>query len=437
MYDVMAGKRGIKWHRHLKREKVLEMAPQLVQTGLKEGFSYFDGQTHDARLTFTLIRTAAQYGAAVTNYTEVTSFTKDADRVNGAIVKDRVSGQEITVRARHVVNATGIYAEQIEGLSGYEPQASVEPSKGVHLILSKEDVKIGNAALVLPETEDKRILFIVPWGSRVILGTTDTGTGDLDHPRATKEDITYLLSYINRYLGLHLTEKDIISTYAGYRPLVKPRSSNSSTAKLSRSHSVLEGASGIVTIVGGKLTTYRRMAQDTVDVLSRRDATKPVHATESLPLHGSAGWGRVQLELARRGSELGLTTEITEHLGQRYGAEAQTILAMVTEDSSLGTQLIADLPYIKAEIVYAYRNEMALTPEDVLARRTSITLEDRQRGLGILEEVAALMANDLHWSTTQQQQLIAEYRDNIQQQIAVEQGQEPTVMTQVSNGGTR
>jgi glycerol-3-phosphate dehydrogenase len=412
LYDLLAGRRNIHKHRHLKRETVLKMAPALVQEGLKEGFVYYDGQTNDARLTMALIRTAAHYGATIANYAEVTSFVSDENgKVHGARVYDKLSNAEITIQARHIVNATGVYTERVEALTGEESQIQVEPSKGVHLVLSREDLKLGDSAIVLPETEDKRILFIVPWESRAIFGTTDTGSGDLDSPVATQDDITYLLKYLNRYLSVNLTEENIVSTYAGYRPLVKPRKANRSTAKLSRTHAVIEGPSGLVTITGGKLTTYRRMAQDTIDVLSRRDGTKPVHPTQSLPLQGSAGWPVMQRELARKGAALDLVPEVIEHLGYSYGTNAQAILDLIAGDVTLADRLISDLPYMKAEVIYACRYEMAMTPYDILARRTSIILEDRQGGLGVVDEVATLMAKELNWSSAQQQSMVEAYRN--------------------------
>src|SRR2546421_10275584 len=355
MYDALAGRRNIRLHRHLRRKGVLKLAPTLVPEGLKDGYMYYDGQTNDVRLTLALIRTAAQFGATITNYTEVTSFISEHGRVTGVNVHDRLGDQQLTVHARHIVNATGIFAEEVEELTGTEPLVRIEPSKGVHLVLSREDLKLGDAAIVLPETEDKRILFIVPWESRAIFGTTDTGTGDLDHPVTTHEEIAYLLKYLNRYLSVNLTEKDIVSTYAGYRPLVKPRDVNESTAKLSRSHAIIQNPTGLVSIVGGKLTTYRRMAQDTVDVLGKRDGMKLVHPTENLPLHGSAGWLVKRKELASQAATLGLDADIMDHLGHSYGTEAETVLNLVAGDASLGKRLIDDLPYILAEVIYACR----------------------------------------------------------------------------------
>lgn len=420
MYDGLAGRHNVQRHRHLKRAGVMKLAPALVTEGLKDGYMYYDAQTNDARLTMALIRTAAQYGATITNYTEVTSFISEQGKINGANIHDRIGNRQLAVHARHIVNATGIFSEEVEALTGTESLVRIEPSKGVHLVLSREDLKLGDVAIVLPETEDKRILFIVPWESRAIFGTTDTGTGDLDHPTASKEDIAYLLKYLNRYLSLKLTEENIISTYAGYRPLVSPRKPGRSTAKVSRTHAVLQSPSGLVTIVGGKLTTYRRMAQDTLDVLNRRDGSPVLHPTQSLPLQGSAGWPVMQRELAKKGAALGLSPQTLSHLGKNYGTEAMTLLDLISEDQALAQLLIDDLPYIRAEVLYACRQEMAMTPYDILARRTSITLEDRQRGLGVVDEVAILMAKEQQWSPEQQKSMVDAFRSVIEAQAAAE-----------------
>jgi glycerol-3-phosphate dehydrogenase len=420
LYDGLAGRHNLNHHRHLSREKVLRMAPTLVSEGLKEGFIYYDAQTNDARLTMTVICTAARFGAVITNYTEVTSFSSEQNQLRGVRIKDNLSGAMIDVRARHIVNAAGIFTEQVEELTGMEPQLEIVPSKGVHLVLSRELIQIGNDAIVLPETEDKRILFIVPWESRVVFGTTDTGSGDLNHPTTSHEDIEYLLKYLNRYLTVNVTKDDIISTYAGYRPLIKPRQKNASTAKLSRTHSVLESPNGLISIAGGKLTTYRRMAQDTVDVLSKRDGSRPIHPTESILLQGSIGWPLAKRELQEKGAMQGLAPEIVEHLGHCYGSEASRILDLVTDDPSLGRRLIDDLPYIVAEVIYTCRAEMAITPYDILARRTSIILEDKQRGTGIVDEVANLMAREHKWSVSEQQDKVRVYRDAVESQMMAE-----------------
>ncbi|MGH2496826.1 MAG: glycerol-3-phosphate dehydrogenase/oxidase [Ktedonobacteraceae bacterium] len=420
LYDGMAGRHNMKRHRRLSRKEVMRRAPALVTENLKEGFIYYDGQTNDARLTMAILRTAVQYGATIANYAEVTSFLTENGKVRGAQVRDNLGEQHIEVRARHIVNATGVFAEEVEALTEAGSLVQVEPSKGVHLVFSREDVQIGDDAIVLPETDDKRILFLVPWESRAVFGTTDTGSGDLDHPTATQADIDYLLHHLNRYLSVNLTTDDIISAYAGYRPLLRARSSAHSTAKLSRTHAVLQNASGLVTIVGGKLTTYRRMAQDTVDVLSRRDGTTSMaHPTTNLPLSGSAGWPVAKRELEAKGAALGLSPQTISHLGESYGSHADALFGLVESDASLGERLIEDLPYLRAEVVYACRHEMAMTLDDVLARRTSIILEDRDRGAGIADQVAALMAKELDWSPDQQKAMIDAYRTALQQQMPV------------------
>ncbi len=420
-YDRLAGRRNMQKHRHLSRKRVLELAPGLAPDGLREGFIYYDGQTNDARLTITLIRTAAERGTIIANYAEVSSFLVENGKVQGAHVCDHLSGRAVTVRARHVINATGIFSEEVETLLGEGPQAHIEPSKGVHLVFSREDVKIGDDAVVLPETDDRRLLFLIPWQSRVLFGTTDSGSGNLSRPLTTREDIAYLMNHLNRYLSVDLSEKNIVSTYAGYRPLVRPgKGTKHSPARLSRTHAVLESPSGLVTIVGGKLTTYRRMAQDTVDVLSRRDGRTLTRPTQRLLLSGSSGWPEAQREIEAKGASLGLSSAVLKHLGQAYGTEALRILQLIESEHALGEQLIGDLPYLRAEVLHACREEMALTPYDVLARRTSIALEDTLRGLGIVEEVAALMARELGWSPEYEKRVVGEYREVIEEQIAAE-----------------
>lgn len=417
LYDGLAGRYNVKRHRRLSRKEVMHLAPALVTENLKEGFIYYDAQTVDTRLTMAILQTAARAGATILNYAEVGSFVSEQQKICGALVRDKLSQREITVHARHVVNATGIFSEQVEALTGASPLVQVEPSKGVHLVFAREDVMMGNDAVVLPETDDKRILFLVPWESRVIFGTTDTGSGDFDHPRATAEDVEYLLHHLNRYLSTHLTVNDIISVYAGYRPLLRARSSAHSTAKLSRTHAVLQSPSGLVTIIGGKLTTYRLMAQDTVDVLSKRDGVTALsHPTPNLPLLGSAGWPTIRHELENRGDELNLDAQIITHLGHSYGSQAHAILDLLKEDTSLSTRLIANLPYIRAEVIYACRYEMAMMPGDVLAQRTAIVLEDRHQGLDVLDEVITLMAGELGWTAEQQATMAESYKTRLQLQ---------------------
>src|SRR6266571_3342771 len=419
MYDLMAGWLNIGRHKSISAQETLRLAPKLRSTGLKKSFLYYDAQTNDAQLTVTVLRTAAQFGAVVTNYTEVTGFTRGAQgKLNGAVVRDVLTNQELTVSARHIINATGVFAEQVAALTGDESKATVEPSKGIHLVVARERVNISTTAVVLPETDDGRILYVIPWEARAIIGTTDTGTGDLDDPQASPADIAYLLKHVNDYLEVNLTHDDILSVYAGYRPLVKSRGARA--ADLSRTHAVLQEINGMGTIVGGKLTTYRRMAQDTVDVLAKRDGMPISHPTKNLLLAGAIGWRDAKREIEARGRQIGLTQDIVEHLAFNFGSLTSNILDLIDEEASLGERLLPELPYVRAEVVYACRGEMAMKLEDVLARRTRIMLEDAERGAGIAPEVAALMAPELGWSSDYTQAQVEQYRALVDHQLEAE-----------------
>ncbi len=418
LYDVMAGRLNIGRHKRISARETLRRVPALRSAGLRKAFLYYDAQTNDTQLTITVLRSAAQLGAVVTNYTQVIGFTHVQDKLGGAVVCDVLSNQELTVPARHIVNATGVFAERVAALAGEESKATIEPSKGIHLVVARERLKMGTTAVVLPETEDGRILYVIPWGVRALIGTTDTGSGDLDDPQASPEDIAYLLQHVNDYLEVDLAHHDILSVYAGYRPLVKSRGARA--ADLSRSHVVLQETNGMVTIVGGKLTTYRRMAQDTVDVLAKRDGLPISHPTEHLLLAGATGWHDAKRKIEARGQELGLAPETIDHLACTFGSNAATVLDLIDEDDSLGERLLPELPYLRAEVVYACRGEMAMTLEDVLARRTRIMLEDAERGASIAPQVAALMAGELDWSSEQVCAEVKKYRALVAHQYEAE-----------------
>ncbi len=418
MYDLMAGWLNIGRHKRISAQETLRRAPTLRRRGLKKALLYYDAKTNDAQLTLTVLRTAAQFGAVVTNYTEVTGFTRANDKLTGALVRDVLTNQEVTVSARHIVNAAGVFAELVVALSGDESKATIAPSKGIHLVVARELLKISDTAVVLPETEDGRILYIIPWQSRAVIGTTDTGSGNLDDPQASPADIAYLLKHVNDYFEVKLTEEDILSVYAGYRPLVKTRGVHA--AELSRTHAVLQEVNGMVTIVGGKLTTYRRMAQDTVDVLAKRDSMPISRPTKKLLLTGAIGWRNAKQEIEARGRQLGLAPEIVEHLEHTYGSHASAVLDLIEEEKSWGQRLVSDLPYLRAEVVYACRAEMAMMLEDVLARRTRLILEDGARGAGIAPEVADLMAGELGWSKEQTNAQVERYRALVDHQLEAE-----------------
>src|SRR5258706_3147803 len=417
LYDELAGKQNLGKHRRIDRHEVLARARCLTPVGLKSGFIYHDAQTDDPRLTLAVLRTADEHGALLANYCAVTGFAHDDGRVAGVYARETLPGDEgataaagFVVRARHVVNATGVWAEQTERLDGETPTLQVAPSKGTHPVFTREGLDLGDEAIVLPETEDGRIIFIVPWQSRALVGTTDNGVEQMETPVATEDDIDYLLGHLNRSVRRPLARADIVATYAGYRPLLRLHRRRT-PARLSRTHAVTEGEDGLLTVSGGKLTTYRLMAQDVVDRIDRREGHTRRHVTLWLPLSGAPGERATEETYAQStGEEPPLDDAVLAHLSGAYGSHACAVRALVRERPQLAARLVPDLPYIGAEVVYVCRTEMALTLEDVLARRTHIAIEDRSRGLDAAPVVAGLMAEELGWSSAERERQLAAYR---------------------------
>ena len=410
LYDFLSGRLGIHPHRRISLHKASSLAPCLKVDGLKDAFIYYDAQTDDTRLTLTVLRTAAAHGAIVANYAEVCGFERIDKAITGARVRDSMTGQEHTIRARYIVNATGVFAERVEAMAGGEPSMRVAPAKGVHLTVPREPLRMKhNTAVVLPETEDGRILFLVPWGPRVTIGTTDTAGGDIERPLAADEDIDYLLRHVNKYMDCTLTRQDIISTWAGYRPLVHAKRSRAKTAQLSRTHAVLLGNGGLITIVGGKLTTYRRMALDTVNEIDKKEGKRGLPDTTTLSLEGAEHWDKVRKTLPAQATALCLSPDIVRRL-ENYGDQALVLLDLIREEPALGKRIVSDLPYIMAEVVYACRYEMAVTLDDVLTRRLHINFEAWGRGINVAPAVAERMAAELGWDAAEQQRQVAAYR---------------------------
>ena len=416
MYDLMSGRLSIRRHRKLPAERVSKMMPCLRTDGLTNAFLYYDGQTDDTRLTLTVLRTAAERGAMAVNYAELTGFDVRRGAIRSAAVVDVLSGERIEVPVRSVVNAAGVFAQRVEELAG-PSSIHISPAKGVHLTVPRDKLKMGRYAAVLPETDDGRLMFLVPWGPRVTIGTTDTIGGDVDRPAAGPEDLDYLLRHVNRYMTCDLQPEDVISAWAGYRPLLSAKSDSVSSARLSRTHAVIDGPAGMVSIVGGKLTTYRRMAQDTMDRVDQMLGREPRSVTRDLPLSGAEGWREAIEQIKRDGPKLGLGLDVVKRLAG-YGGHCLAILELVREDRSLAERIVPDLPYIMAEAVYACRCEMAATLDDVLQRRTHVAMEDREHGMAAAGRVAEVMARELGWDDAEVTRQIAEY-DRLTSLLAV------------------
>ena len=421
IYDALAGRQNVARHRHLTGDEVLQRARALRPDQLRSGFLYYDAQTDDTRLTMAVLRSAAGAGAALANYAEVVGFDRaPGGKLQAAHVRLRAPGdgdRELVIPTRHVINATGVYAEKVEQLTGESPRLDVEPSKGVHLVVRREALEIGDDAIVLPETADRRIIFLVPWRSRVIVGTTDTGSGELDTPRADAGDVEYLLGHLNRSIRRPLATSEILSTYAGYRPLLRLRHART-PARLSRTHAVVQGTSGMISVSGGKMTTYRVMARDAVDRIDAREGGARPCVTANLMLAGGVGWLDASSGLAGRGARLGLDPATMAHLFASLGTLSAGVLDLVERDVSLAARLNPDLPAIRAEVAYAARAEAALTVGDVLARRLRLDLESADHGTGAAPETAALLAGALGWAAERREGEVRRYAAYAEQRNA-------------------
>lgn len=392
LYDLTGGLRIGKVHRRVTKEQAIGHMPTLRADRLASAYLYYDAEADDARLTLAVARTAAAHGATVANRTEVTGFRRDdSGTVRGVGI--RADGREIGIEADAVVNAAGVWADDVRALDEGTHPGSIRPAKGIHITLPWSRVRNDIAAIV-PVRGDGRAIFVVPWGDFTYVGTTDTDyDGPLDDPQCTPDDVRYLLDALNAVLTEPVTGADVVGTWAGLRPLVAGGSVGEKTADLSRRHAVRTSASGVVTVTGGKLTTYRRMAVDTVDEVVSRLGRGGPSRTRKLRLVGAEG-----------------PAPADDHLAHRYGSEAVDVLRLIEDDPALGDPLVAGLPYRRAEAVHAVRHEMATTLDDVLSRRTRARLLGREATDAAADDVASLIAPELGWSSDEAARQVAAFR---------------------------
>ncbi len=442
-YDLTGGVRIGHRHRRIDAAEALEHLPGLQTDRLVASFLYWDAQADDARLTLALARTAARRGAVLANYSPMVTLLEKGGRVCGARLVD---GTEIG--AHVVVNATGVWSDQVATMSAPEPAqgrtmppVSLRPAKGVHLAVPAEKLPC-DYATVLMVPGDKRSIFVVPWAADqagaapgpdryTYVGTTDTDySGPLDDPQCTADDVAYLLAAVNAWTTADLAPSDVTGTWAGLRPLISDARS-ARTADLSRRHRVITSPNGLVTVTGGKLTTYRRMAADTVDRVAdqlagpgrgrfRRGARRAVwfDRTRSLVLIGGDNGGRPALGVNEKATRAGLSSNALAHLTGRHGSETGEVVSLCEADPTLAQPLVPGLPYIKAEAVYSARHEMAITLADVLTRRTRALILNRAASIQAAPEVAALVGAELGWDAAERDRQVSRMRAKAEAELA-------------------
>ncbi len=379
VYDMMAGKLGLGPSEHISKEDTLKSIPNLSEEGLTGGVIYYDGQFDDARLAINLAQTMVENNGVALNYFEVIRLLKtDEGIISGVEAIDKETGNKYIIKAKAVINATGVFVDEILQMNEPGAKKIVKPSQGVHVILDKSFLQ-GDSAIMIPKTSDGRVLFAVPWHGKVVVGTTDTPVQSTSlEPRALEEEIDFILSTAAKYLKKDPTRKDVLSIFAGLRPLAAPEDDASETKEISRGHKIIVSLTGLVTIIGGKWTTYRKMAEDTIDkaaMIAGLEERKCV--TTNMPIHGYVA-----------------QVDFNDHL-YIYGSDKIDLKKLQIQNPALGNQLHPDLPFTAVEVIWAVRNEMARTLDDVLARRVRALFLDARASVQMAPEVARLMADEL------------------------------------------
>nr|WP_232842061.1 glycerol-3-phosphate dehydrogenase/oxidase [Terrimesophilobacter mesophilus] len=397
---------GVPHHRHLTKRQVHKIMPSLRDDALVGGITYYDAQVDDARYVSSLARTASFYGAHVASRVRVEGFLKVGERVVGVQAHDLLTGERFDIRARQVVNATGVWTDDTQSMVGERGQFKVRASKGIHLVVPRDrfQSKIG----LLLRTE-KSVLFVIPWGRHWLIGTTDTDWNlDKAHPAATAADIDYLLGHVNKVINVPLTREDVEGVYAGLRPLLAGESDE--TSKLSREHIVAHSVPGLVVVAGGKWTTYRIMAKDAIDeAVAALDGKVPPSTTEDVALLGAEGYQAAWNKRSKIARAFGVHRVRIEHLLNRYGTLTDELLDLIRERPELNHPLPGADDYLEAEVVYAATHEGALHLDDVLARRTRISIEAWDRGVSAAPVAARLMGDVLGWDDARVKQEVRFY----------------------------
>jgi len=414
LYDLLAsvrrGKRALPFHRHLSRAGLTKAFPDFAPSAAVGAIEYWDANVDDARLVLSVMRTAVSYGAHAASRTQVVELTKNSSgAVDGAVVKNLETGKIFPIKAKTVISSTGVWTEESQSLAQDEGGLRVLASKGIHIVVPRERIQ-GTAGLILQTA--KSVLFVIPWSRYWVIGTTDTPwTEDLMNPVATAADIDYVIAEANTVLDQPISRADIIGTWAGLRPLLQPGTKDGTqSVKVSREHTVASPVPGLVSIAGGKLTTYRVMAKDAVDFMLGAEAKNNPSITQGIPLEGANGFLAIEHELASVIESLGWSAARIDHLFHRYGGNIRDIVAIAQADPTAAAPLEHANAYLRAEIVYAITHEGALHLDDLMMRRTRMVYEFSNEATDALPEVAAIAESELGWTKKQTAREVDLYR---------------------------
>ncbi len=386
LYDLISGKRALGRSSIVCKDKMIERFPNIKKEGLVAGVKYYDGSFNDSRLNISLLQTAKKFDAICKNYNEVESFNYKEGKISGLQVKDKISGETITYNSSTIINATGVFSDKIRALDNKEATKMLDLSSGIHIVLDKKYLPL-DEGLMIPKTQDGRVLFILPWMGKCLVGTTDEKTILNERPEVAKKDIDYLLKHLEIYFDLKIDEREILSSWCGIRPLVAaPKSA--STKSIVRDHVITSSDSGLVSIIGGKWTTYRKMAEEVVDyVIPKFNLVKNECVTKKLKLVGSENLNKEQ-------SINFVSKEIATYLISMYGDKAQDVVNSI----DIIEKLHEDYPITNAEVIYCIKEEFVQKPLDFLVRRSSLALIDKNSSKEILEKVLYIMKDQLSWS---------------------------------------
>jgi glycerol-3-phosphate dehydrogenase len=394
LYDLLAGKLGFGRAKHISKKEVIRRLPTIQQKGLYGGVMYHDGQFDDSRLAVNLAQTSLEQGATVLNYFKVTSLLKDGEqKIAGVVTTDVETGISYHIKGKTVINATGVFVDTLLQMDKPGKKPLVRPSQGVHIVLDISFMPAADA-LMIPKTEDGRVLFAVPWHDKLVIGTTDTPLDEHSlEPRALEEEIEFITRTATKYLTKAPTRKDVLSVFAGLRPLAAPQDGSSKTKEISRSHKLIVSESGLITITGGKWTTYRKMGEDTVDkAIEVGKLESRAVKTKDLPIHGSK-----------------TNVDRTDHL-YIYGSDRDALLALINENKQWAGKLHPRASYIQAEVIWAVRHEMARSVEDVLARRVRLLFLDARMAIDMAPLVATLIAGELNKDVEWEKQQVTAFK---------------------------